>query len=137
MNRIAWALILVAIVITAGCRRANDAANTTELQRVKSGSLDIVLLSPRDTLRHGKDTFVIEFRSASGGNLIDAGNVRGSASMPMPGMPMFGTIEVQRTDVAGRYAATGEFAMAGTWRVTVEWEGPVGRGAVTFSGTVQ
>ena len=57
--------------------------------------------------------------------------------MPMPGMPMFGTIDVQRTDVPGRYAATGEFAMAGTWRMTIEWDGPQGRGSVTFSGSVQ
>ena len=30
--------------------------------------LDIVLLSPHEGLRHGKDAFVIEFRSTTGGN---------------------------------------------------------------------
>ena len=132
-----WAVILVIAVTAAACGRANDAAKLNELQRVKSGTLDIVLLSPRDGLRHGKDTFVIEFRPTSGGNLIDVGSVKGSANMPMPGMPMLGTLDVKRTDVAGRYEANGDFSMAGTWRMTIQWEGPAGQGSVTFPGTVQ
>ena len=133
----AWALILVIAVTAAACGRANDAVKLNELQRVKSGTLDIVLLSPRDGLRHGKDTFVIEFRPTSGGKLIDVGNVKGSANMPMPGMPMFGTLDVKRTDVAGRYEANADLSMAGTWRMTIQWEGPAGQGSVTFPGTVQ
>ena len=133
MRELILAVAVAAVV--SGC--ANGAAKLTELQRLKSGTLDIVLLSPRDGLRHGKDTFTIEFRSMSGGNLVDAGNVRARANMSMPGMPMFGTIDVRRTDVAGRYAADGEFGMAGTWRMTIQWEGPAGQGSVTFPGTVQ
>jgi hypothetical protein len=96
-----------------------------------------VVLSTHDALRHGKDAFVIEFRSAADGRLVDVGDVRASATMPMPGMPMFGSIDVKRTDVAGRYAADGQFDMAGTWRMTVQWQGAAGQGSVTFSGTVQ
>jgi YtkA-like protein len=109
----------------------------TELQRVRSGTVDVVLLSPRDALRHGKDTFFVEFRAIPDGTLIDAGNVRATANMPMPGMAMFGNIEVQRTSVLGRYAANSEFEMAGTWRMAIEWDGPSGKGSVAFSGTVQ
>ena len=111
-------------------------ASLTELNRTKSETLDVVLLSPRDALRHGSDTFVIEFRSASG-ELTDVGTVRASASMSMSGTPMMGTIDVARTEVAGRYAATSEFSMAGTWRMTIQWEGPSGPGSVTFPGSVQ
>ena len=111
-------------------------ASLTELKRTKSETLDVVLLSPRDALRHGSDTFVIEFRSASG-ELTDVGTVRASASMSMSGTPMMGTINVARTDVAGRYAATSEFSMAGTWRMTIQWDGPAGPGSVTFPGSVQ
>ena len=111
-------------------------ASLTELKRTKSGTLDVVLLSPRDGLRHGNDSFVIEFRSASGG-LTDVGTVRASASMSMSGTPMMGTIDVARTEVAGRYAATSEFSMAGTWRMTMQWDGPAGPGSVTFPGSVQ
>jgi len=99
--------------------------------------LDVVLLSPHGALHHGRDTFVIEFRSTGDGRLADVGNVRGSATMPMPGMPMFGSIDVKRTDVAGRYTADGQFEMAGTWRMTVEWRGPAGEASVTFAGTVE
>ena len=98
---------------------------------------DVVLLSPRDRLRHGKDSFVVEFRSTSDGKLVDVGDVRGSATMPMPGMAMFGTIEVKRGEVVGRYAADSQFDMAGTWRMTIQWQGPAGQGSVTFAGTVQ
>ena len=130
-----WGLILVVVSTAAGCGRQD--ASLIELQRLRSGVVDVVLLSPRDVLRHGKDTFIIEFRSTSGGSLTDVGRVHGSANMPMPGMPMFGTIDVKRTAVAGRYDANGEFEMAGTWRLTVQWDGPAGQGSVGFSGTVQ
>ena len=141
MNRRAGPIVVGVMLLVAtvamGCGHGNDAATLTELQRVRSGALDVVLLSPRDGLRHGKDTFAIEFRSTSGGNLIDVGNVKGSANMPMPGTAMFGSIDVKRTDVAGRYEANSDFGMAGTWRMTIQWQGPAGQGSVTFAGTVQ
>jgi hypothetical protein len=132
-----WVLFVTMLPAAIACRRGTEAAHLTELQRVKSGTLDIVLLSDHDALRHGKDTFVIDFKSASNGNLVDVGTVRASANMPMPGMPMFGSIDVTRTDVPGRYASNGQFDMAGTWRMTVEWDGPAGHGSVSFPGTVQ
>ena len=129
--------VVLAVVVAAACGRAKDTAKLTELQRLRSGMLDVVLLSPHDGLRHGKDTFVIEFRSVSGGNLIDVGNVRGSANMPMPGMPMFGSIDVLRTEAVGRYAASSDVEMAGTWRMTIQWDGPAGQGSVSFPAVVQ
>ena len=109
----------------------------TELQRVKSGPLDVVLLSPHDAIRHGQDSFIIEFRSADGA-LVDVGDVRASATMLMPGSPMFGSIEVKRTSVAGRYTADAKFDMAGSWRTTIQWsESSSPESSVTFSGNVQ
>jgi hypothetical protein len=131
----AWGLVLVIVALAAGCGGGAATGKMTELQRVKSGTLDIVLLSPHDALRHGQDTFIVEFRS--NGKLVDAGSVRVTANMPMPGMAMFGNIEVQRTGVAGRYTANGQFDMAGTWRMTIQWDGPSGKGSVAFSATVQ
>ena len=126
--------LLIAVIGLAGCGRAAEA----EFQRVRSGTLDVVLLSAREGLHHGRDSFAIEFRSAAGGNLVDVGAVRGTASMPMPGSsPMFATLDVSRTDTPGRYAAVSRFDMAGTWRTTLEWDGPAGRGSVTFPGAVQ
>jgi hypothetical protein len=125
----------MAVTVAAGI--GCGPGNMTELQKVRSGMLDIVLLSPHEGLRRGKDAFVIEFRSTTGGTLIDVGNVQVSANMPMAGTPMFGTVDVQRTDVPGRYAANGDFSMAGTWRMAIEWDGPAGRGSVTFPESVQ
>ena len=109
-----------------------------ELQRVRSGKLDVVLLSPRDAITHGKDAFTIEFRSASDGALVDVGDVRaGSASMTMSGTPMFGGFEITRTSVVGRFQASTDLGMAGLWRLTVDWAGPAGQGSATFSGNVR
>ena len=130
---IAWGLVLVIVALQLGC--GGGSAKLTELHRVKSGGLDVVLLSPHDAIQHGKDRFFIEFRF--NGNLVEVGNVRAMANMPMAGMAMFGNVDVQRTNVPGRYAASGQFEMAGTWRTTIEWDGAVGKGSVTFSETVQ
>jgi len=126
-------LLIVLATLGAGCRRSESAM--TELQRIRSGNVDVVLLSGHDALRHGKDMFTIEFRSTSDGSLVDVGNVRTTANMPMPGMPMFGTIEVKRTDVPGRYTATSDFSMAGSWRMNISWDMPAG--SIGFAGTVQ
>ena len=106
------------------------------MQRVQSGGLQIVLMSPTGTLRQGRNTFTIEFRSA-GGALVDVGTVRGSANMSMPGMVMSGGLQLTPTGVPGRYQATAEFGMAGAWPMALQWDGPAGRGSVTFEGMVQ
>jgi hypothetical protein len=129
-----WEGMLVVLALQLACGPAAS-IRMTQVQQVKSGAIEITLLSPHDALRHGKDTFIIEFRS--GGNLVDVGDVRATSSMPMPGMAMFGRVDVQRTNVAGRYAAGSQFDMAGTWRTTMEWDGPAGKGSVIFSGAVQ
>lgn len=126
-------MVFVAIAVNGGCRRAT---NLTEVQRVNSGAVNVVLLS-RDGNLHQKDPFTIEFRSASGGGLVDVGSVRASATMPMPGMPMFGSIEVRPEDAPGRYTAKGNLEMTGGWRIAIDWDGPAGRGAINFTGTVQ
>jgi len=128
--------LVSAIVASATILACGGPAKLTELQRVKSGGLDLVLLSARDAIRHGSDSFIIEFRSADG-QLVDVGDVRGSATMPMPGMPMLGSIDVKRTDVPGRYAAEGRFEMAGTWRMSLQWQGSGNQGSAAFAGTVQ
>ena len=139
MTRQAGICVLTAFLAMAvvACGRGNDSGKLTEVQRVRSGRLDVVLLSPREAIHHGKDTFVIEFRSDSGGTLVDVGTVKGNATMPMAGMPMLGNIDVARTNVAGRYEANSDLSMAGTWRMAIEWNGPTGQGSATLSGTVQ
>jgi Cu(I)/Ag(I) efflux system membrane protein CusA/SilA len=107
------------------------------IQTVRAGELDVVLLSPTGTLRQGRNAFTIEFRERGTNTLVDAGTVRASASMPMPGMAMSGGLRIAPTGVAGRYSATAEFGMAGAWQMAIEWDGPAGTGSVNFEGGVQ
>jgi hypothetical protein len=121
-----------------GCGRADAPVPLKELQRTKSGDLDIVMLSSADGLTHGKDSFVLEFRSQADGTLRDAGTVRANATMPMAGMPpMFGTLELRASDTPGRYLVNSDLSMAGTWQINVEWQGPAGAGATTLRGAVR
>jgi hypothetical protein len=106
------------------------------LQTVRSGAIVITLSSPSGAMRQGDNAMQLEFRSAAG-NLVDVGTVRLGATMAMPGMVMPGTTRVLRTDVNGVYEVMGQFAMAGTWQFTVEWDGPAGRGSAAFDGAVQ
>ena len=126
-------LLIVLLAAVTGCTKNSS---LMEVQRIKSGTLEIVLLSPDGAL-HQKDPFTIEFRSQAGGALVDVGTVRASANMPMPGMPMFGTFEVKPADAPGRYTAKGQLDMTGGWRIALEWDGPGGKGKVEFTGTVQ
>jgi hypothetical protein len=132
-----WGVILALTVIgIAGCRQAEQAAPLKELQRVRSGALNIVLLSDAETLQRGKDAFVVEFRGADG-QLVDVGTVTVTATMTMAGMsPMFGDTAVKPTATKGRYEVSSDLSMAGTWRVNVEWNGPAGRGSASVPGTV-
>ena len=124
------------VILVAACVGCRPETKLTEVQRVRSGDIEIVLLS-QDGVLHQKDSFTIEFRSSAGGSLLDVGTVRANASMPMPGMPMLGSIEVRPGKAAGRYTANTNLDMAGGWRIALEWDGPAGRGAVNFAGTVQ
>ena len=69
---VTWALVLAMAALQLRCGRTGG--TMTELQRIKAGELDVVVLSPRDALQHGQDTFVLEFRKR--GTLVDVGDVR-------------------------------------------------------------
>lgn len=125
-----------AAIVVTGCGGASSNAALKEVQRVKSGELTVVLLADDGALNKGKDAFVIEFRRPDE-SLVDVGTVTTSANMPMPGMTMPGSVQVVRSDVPGRYRATGDFGMAGGWQMKVEWNGPAGQGSTSFEGTVQ
>ena len=125
----------VLLLLLTGCG-SGQTVQLKELQRVKAGALDVVLLAPGDSLKQGKGSFVLEFRDA-GGNLVDVGNVMVGASMPMPGMaPMFGESTVMPSATKGRYDVASDFGMAGTWRLQIAWDGPVGKGSASVPGSV-
>jgi Cu(I)/Ag(I) efflux system membrane protein CusA/SilA len=121
--------------IAAPEEAASDRAPGTVVQTIRSGDLEIAIRAEGGVLRQGRNAFAIEFRRR--GALVDAGTVRASANMTMPGMVMAGGLQVTPSAVAGRYLATAEFGMAGQWLWVIEWNGPAGQGSVTFQGSVQ
>jgi YtkA-like len=139
MTRISASLVVIVILASGGCQRSNGPTEQlTEVGKVRSGTLDVVLLARDAALSKGKETATLEFRAASDGSLVDVGTVKASATMPMAGMaPMLGRVDVQPTGTPGRYLATSDLGMAGDWRLTLEWNGPGGRGSATFSPAVQ
>jgi Cu(I)/Ag(I) efflux system membrane protein CusA/SilA len=120
-------------------RDASSNPNSTAaiVHTERAGDLEIVLRSPSGALRTGRNAFLIEFRDATTQRLLDVGEVHVSANMTMPGMVMPSGLEVNPSNVAGRYEATAEFGMAGAWQMGIEWNGPAGKGSANFQGTVQ
>ena len=133
-------LIVIAAAATAWrySRQSTTSASLggQTVQRVTAGNLQITLLSATGMLHQGRNTFAIEFRSADG-RLVDAGAVHASGNMPMPGMVMSSGLQIERTSTVGRYEASAEFGMAGAWHMTIDWDGPAGKGSVNFEGAVQ
>jgi len=139
------AAVVLLITIAAGgwWLRARTAAaphpapTGAVLQMVRAGDLAITLSNPVGELRQGANNFRIEFRSARTNDPVDVGNVRLNAAMAMPGMTMAGTTTVMPGERPGVYEAKGDFAMSGSWDMTLEWNGPAGRGSAAFKGSVQ
>ncbi|HEX5111102.1 MAG TPA: FixH family protein [Vicinamibacterales bacterium] len=127
---------LIALSASIACGRSPGSGPLKELQRTKSGDLDIVLLSDDEGVRQGKDTFVLEFRRGS--DLVDVGTVKVNATMVMAGMaPMIGGSEVKPGDAKGRYTVSSDLSMAGSWRLAIEWEGPAGKGSASLPATIR
>jgi Cu(I)/Ag(I) efflux system membrane protein CusA/SilA len=135
----AIAIVLVAAAAAATwfiwAGPARDAGRVVET--VRTGDLLITVSNAGGTLRQGANQFRIEFRSTQTSELVDVGEVQLGAAMTMPGMVMTSPIAISRTGQAGVYEARGEYSMAGSWQMTLEWNGPAGRGSAAFDGDVQ
>ena len=97
----------------------------------------ITLSNPTGRLAQGRNTFQLEFRSASSNALVDVGTVELGASMTMPGMVMSSPVTVTPAGQAGVYDVTAELGMSGSWQMTLLWNGPAGTGAANVEGNVQ
>jgi len=107
------------------------------LQTVTAGDLAITLSNSSGALRQGANNFRIEFRSSRTNTPVNVGDVTLNAAMTMPGMAMTGTTSITPGERPGIYEAKGNFAMSGSWDMTLEWNGPAGRGSAAFKGSVQ
>jgi Cu(I)/Ag(I) efflux system membrane protein CusA/SilA len=138
-------VLVVAMLGLLGAWRIRQRATVTAeavpaesvLQTVRAGNLNITLSNANGELRTGTNNFRIEFRSASTNSLVDVGRVTLNAAMNMPGMAMTGDTTVMPSPLRGVYEVAGNFGMSGAWQMTLEWNGPAGRGSANFNGSVQ
>jgi len=134
--RIVLSFLTALILATAACGNQPAGSDQIELQRVHSGDIDVVVLSGDGALKHGKDTFTLEFRR--GDSLVDVGTVKAGAAMVMAGMPpMLGSVFLERGDVPGRYKAETDLTMSGGWQLRIDWDGPAGKGSATLQATAE
>jgi hypothetical protein len=145
-----WATGVIVILVVAslgliGAWRIRQRAGTSAqpqpagsvLQTVTAGDLAITLSNSSGALRQGANNFRIEFRSSRTNTPVNVGDVTLNAAMTMPGMAMTGTTSITPGERPGIYEAKGDFAMSGSWDMTLEWNGPAGRGSAAFKGSVQ
>jgi YtkA-like len=105
-----------------GSRSEPTAPVQPPLATTQRGDVSLTFTAADGNVRLGRSDMIVEFRQA-GGTLVDVGTLRAGATMAMPGMAMTAGLSVHRVE-AGRYRISGEFAMAGAWRFTLEWDGP-------------
>ena len=135
---IAGLVILVAIAAVAWWVRDRQAGPNIDgvvvVETVRTADVVATLSNADGALRRGSNRFRIEFRSAGTNELLDVGTVSLSGTMTMPGMVMTSPTTIIPTGQPGVYDVTGEYGMAGSWHMTLEWNGPAGRGSAWSSG---
>jgi hypothetical protein len=117
---------------------AAAAADLKPILTQKTKDVVVTLLSESGQWTQGKNSFVLEFKSAATSQPVDAGKVSLSTSMPMPGMaPMIAGAKLSPDKVPGRYLGEISFPDSGARQVTVMWDGPAGKGSAKFSVPVR
>lgn len=132
-------LASVAILALAYTNCAPDTtgeSTMTEVQRVRSGALDVVLLARTDALRQTRNYCALEFRTGADLHPVDVGTVLVHTTMSMEGTPMSGFVTDVKHVGTGRYEVEMVMAMAGTWQISVDWEGATGTGSAMFEALV-
>jgi len=130
--------VLLAGAASIGLVACGKQGAPSVIETHKAGDLTITLLNDKGDLTQGQNNFIVEFKSATTRQPVDVGRVFISSTMSMPGMaPMSAGIELAPAGKSGKYRAKGDFAMSGSWRFTIQWEGPAGKGNTVFSQSVR
>jgi hypothetical protein len=135
MNRV---LPLLFALLCASCGYTTSiGTELTEIQRVQSGNIEVVLLATGDALKQTRNYCTLEFRDGSDRHLVDVGTVTVQTTMTMDGQPMDGAVTDVRGVATGRYEVQMVMAMTGTWRIVVAWAGSGGQGSAMFEAVVR
>jgi YtkA-like len=138
MNRLMISLILGGLLLLDGLTGIAWSAELKPIQTRKVKDVVITLLSESGQWTQGKNSFVVEFTSATTKEPVDVGKVTLNTSMSMPGMaPMVADATLSPDKVPGRYLGTISFPDSGARQVTVTWDGAAGKGSSHFSVPVR
>ena len=137
MTRVTRRAVLA--VLVAGAIGASAwAAELKAIGTATAKDVVVTLLSESGQWAAGPNSFVIEFVSAKTKQPLDVGRVSLSTSMAMRGMaPMKKSATVTPDKTPGRYLARISFPDVGAREVTINWDGPAGKGSAQFSVNVR
>ena len=121
----------------AGTGTPDKAVSSAPFATQQVQGLTVNFLHPKGQLQRAVNDVVIEFRDTASGELVDVGTVNFDLDMNMPGMVMHDGSTIQRTGTLGRYRAKVEPEMGGDWMAALHFEGPRGKGQVSFSVNVK
>jgi hypothetical protein len=124
----------VLATMTAGVAllAATAGAQEKAIHTQKTKDAVITLKSETGQWKPGPNKFVLELTTPDG-QPLDAGKATLSTSMTMPGMgPMIAGATVTPDTTPGRYLGTISFPDSGVRQVTVNWDGPGGKGSARF-----
>jgi hypothetical protein len=128
---------MLAIAYTSCAPDTKGEMAMVEVQRVRSGALDVVLLARTQALQQTSNYCALEFRTGADLHPVDVGTVRVRTTMSMEGIPMSGFVSDVRRVGTGRYEIEMVMAMAGTWQIAVDWDGASGTGSAMFEALVR
>jgi hypothetical protein len=138
MYRLVAAAMLGVMLLTGVLVGAAWSTDMKVIQTQKTKDVVITLMSDSGQWKPGKNSFALEFTSAKDKQPVDAGKVTLNTSMTMTGMaPMIAGATLNPDKAPGRYLGTIDFPDAGTRQVTVNWDGPAGKGSTRFSVPVR
>ena len=138
MERWIAGVMLGVLLLLGGLIHVATGAEPKVILTHKTKDLVITLRSESGQWTQGKNSFVLEFPSATTKEPVDLGAVTLNTVMPMPGMaPMVAGAALSPDKVPGRYLGTISFPDSGARQVTVSWDGPAGEGSARFSVPVR
>jgi YtkA-like protein len=141
MQKLALALAFLALtLLIAACSSTPPGASTGKvIKSAAAGNGLTVSLSTADgLLKHGNSQFTLTFADSSGAP-VDVGAVALTFHMPQMGTmaEMNQAASLTTTATPGVYSGKAQIEVAGEWQTKITYDGPKGRGQVTFPVTAQ
>jgi hypothetical protein len=141
MKKLPFSLAAIALaVFLAACSSSQQAGSTGKVIKTANAGngLTVSLATSDGVLRHGNSEFILTFADASA-KPVDVGAVALTFHMPqmatMAEMNNHATFTTTATP--GVYNGKAPIEVAGEWQTKITYEGPAGRGQVTFPITAQ